>query len=151
MKKIKIDGQMLYTGYAMKIVSEDGIAFHANFIYDLPTRNPDGSWTPGEWTRFIKSEVKPCIRGYHLTGPWRVHNRSSWLDWLKIGYSCVYIAEYRSIKDPMLFDGPTSKIVVNQVRLVECLGNTHYYYDPISDRDRKRINDKFSRFLRNKK
>jgi hypothetical protein len=30
----------------------------------LPTRNTDGSWTPGEWVE-VEGEVKACVNGLH--------------------------------------------------------------------------------------
>lgn len=33
--------------------------------WPLPTKNADGSWTPGEWTSIIQN-IEMCARGYHL-------------------------------------------------------------------------------------
>ena len=32
----------------------------------LPTYNPDGSWTPGEWMQAIEGYLEPCSNGYHV-------------------------------------------------------------------------------------
>ena len=33
----------------------------------LPTKNDDGTWTPGKWTRANKKPLELCHNGYHVT------------------------------------------------------------------------------------
>ncbi|MFA6047149.1 MAG: hypothetical protein WC718_19360, partial [Phycisphaerales bacterium] len=37
-----------------------------SFHWNLPTQNPDGTWSPGEWMPAIEGELRPCYNGYHL-------------------------------------------------------------------------------------
>ena len=50
-----------------KVLSADGRSCHGgDFQWSLPTKNEDGSWTPGDWTLPIEGEVVPCENAYHL-------------------------------------------------------------------------------------
>ena len=48
----------------------------------LPTKNDDGTWTPGKWTRANKKPLELCHNGYHVTDAMHL------LDWcLETSYS----------------------------------------------------------------
>ena len=36
------------------------------YEWSLPTKNANGTWTPGEWTKPIEGELVACENGYHL-------------------------------------------------------------------------------------
>ena len=49
-----------------KVLSADGRSCHGgNLQWPLPTRSPDGSWTPGEAVT-VTGEIEPCKNGIHL-------------------------------------------------------------------------------------
>jgi hypothetical protein len=48
-------------------LDKDGCSCHGGEAeWSLPTRNADGTWTPGEWMPEIEGELKPCRNGYHV-------------------------------------------------------------------------------------
>lgn len=49
-----------------KALNEDGSCHNGGRgKWPLPTQNPDGSWTPGEWMPAIEGELVLCANGYH--------------------------------------------------------------------------------------
>jgi hypothetical protein len=50
----------------IKFTKKDGMTY-GGFRWPLPTKNADGTWTPGEWTRRIKGDLELCENGYHFT------------------------------------------------------------------------------------
>lgn len=59
-----------------KASGADGSASHGDTgSWSLPTLNPDGSWTPGEW-RAVGGRLVPWFNGFHLTPEEHL------LDWL---------------------------------------------------------------------
>jgi hypothetical protein len=71
--------------------------------YSLPTKNDDGSYTPGEWMPAVEGELELCENGYHLCRP------PDLIEWLGPE---IYAAEYRGER----IDG-SDKIVVRECRL----------------------------------
>jgi hypothetical protein len=54
-------------GKYYKTLDKDGCSCHGGEAeWSLPTRNADGTWTPGEWMPEIEGELKPCRNGYHV-------------------------------------------------------------------------------------
>jgi hypothetical protein len=50
-----------------KVLDKHGCSCHGGEAeWSLPTRNADGTWTPGEWMPEIEGELKPCRNGYHV-------------------------------------------------------------------------------------
>ena len=72
--------------------------------WPLPTKNDDGTWTPGDWMPKIKGQLIPCENGYHLC------RRKDLVHWLG---ETIYVAEYRG---KMIEDD--DKIVVRSARLL---------------------------------
>ena len=71
----------------VKLLGLNGEAVHGGSgVWPLPTRNEDGSWTPGEWTAREPDPV-PCWRGWHLVAPDQAFRWSQ-------GARRVFIAEY---------------------------------------------------------
>lgn len=54
--------------------------------YSLPTKNENGTWTPGEWMPDIEGRLEPCKNGYHLC------RATDLIEWLGPD---IYEAEYR--------------------------------------------------------
>ena len=71
--------------------------------YSLPTKNDDGTWTPGEWMPFIEN-IELCESGYHVC------ERGDVLSWAGPE---MYVAEVRG----ETIRGDT-KTVCQQVRLL---------------------------------
>jgi hypothetical protein len=40
-----------------------------DYRYSLPTKNEDGSWTPGDWMPAVGGELELCGNGYHACKP----------------------------------------------------------------------------------
>lgn len=79
-----------------KVLKPNGAARYTGWTgYDLPTRNADGTWTPGAWTRPLPATAcVMCVTGYHLTqepGHWQ----DCEYDWSadKYVYDSIYLAE----------------------------------------------------------
>ena len=48
-------------------VTVNGRSCHGgNLAWSLPTQQPDGTWTPGEWHE-VAGPVRPCSHGLHVT------------------------------------------------------------------------------------
>lgn len=88
-----------------KILNKDGRSYHGgNVQWSLPTRNPDGTYTPGEWMPAIERDLIPCKNGYHLV---RRENVVLWLG------DCIFTVEHRG---EML--NSDDKVVVRECRLL---------------------------------
>jgi hypothetical protein len=61
-----------------KILKNDGsCANGGKGRWHLPTKNADGTWTPGKWMRKLSGELNPCHYGYHIC---RSEDLIHWLD-----------------------------------------------------------------------
>ena len=60
-----------------KFLCEGGISPYASAQWSLPTKNDDGTWTPGDWMPALEGEPVECKHGYHLLRP---HDLSEWLN-----------------------------------------------------------------------
>jgi hypothetical protein len=50
-----------------KVLDKNGYSCHGGEAeWSLPTRNADGTWTPGEWMPEVEGELEPCRNGYHV-------------------------------------------------------------------------------------
>jgi hypothetical protein len=50
-----------------KVLDKHGRSCHGGEAeWSLPTRNEDGSWTPGEWMPPVEGDLEPCLNGYHV-------------------------------------------------------------------------------------
>ena len=88
-----------------KILDENGEPTNGGIgKYNLPTKNEDGTWTPGDWMPEIEGELVACKNCYHLCRAGDLLGRLG---------PRVFAAEYRGkrIDD-------NDKIVVRQVRLL---------------------------------
>ena len=58
------------TGGSMKyykVLDKHGRSCHGGEAeWSLPTRNADGTWTPGEWMPEVRGNLEPCANGYHV-------------------------------------------------------------------------------------
>lgn len=57
-----------------------------DYVWDLPAKNSDGTWTPGNWAKKIYGKLIPCNNGYHICG------KNDLVCWLN---KEIYEAEYR--------------------------------------------------------
>jgi hypothetical protein len=48
-----------------KFLTKDGHSPFQHTPWHLPTKQEDGTWTPGEWMPTIEAELSYCRRGYH--------------------------------------------------------------------------------------
>ena len=50
-----------------KVLNDDGSCCNGGTgSWPLPTKKPDGSWTPGEWMPAIEGDLSSCENGYRL-------------------------------------------------------------------------------------
>jgi len=49
-----------------KLLCEGGVSPYAKAQWPLPSKNEDGTWTPGEWMPALPGEVVRCRNGYHF-------------------------------------------------------------------------------------
>lgn len=50
-----------------KVLDKHGCSCHGGGAeWSLPTRNADGTWTPGEWMPEVEGELEPYWNGYHV-------------------------------------------------------------------------------------
>jgi hypothetical protein len=77
--------------------------YGGNTRWSLPTRNANGTWTPGEWMPAIVGKLVACENGYHLAEDAQV------LEWLN---ERLFVAETRGER----IDAD-NKIIVREVRL----------------------------------
>ena len=92
-----------------KWLNEDGTPHNGGHgVYNLPTKNADGSWTPGEWMPEVQGELVLCKNAYHLC---RERDLIYWIG------PALYEAEADSdkIEDNV---PPETKIGVRRVRLL---------------------------------
>lgn len=88
-----------------KVLSANGTSCHGGDCrWSLPTRNDDGTWTPGEWMPAITGDLVACENGYHLCVDAQV------IQWLN---EAIYEAEF----DGERIDND-DKIVVRRARLL---------------------------------
>jgi len=60
-----------------KVLDKHGRSCHGGEAeWSLPTRNADGTWTPGEWMPEVRGNLEPCANGYHVV------TLEQLLDWL---------------------------------------------------------------------
>ena len=74
-----------------------------DYEWSLPTKNDDGTWTPGDWTEPIEGDLVACEHGYHLA------DKSQLVQWLGRD---IYAAEAEEAHN----DG--EKWVARRVRLM---------------------------------
>lgn len=48
-----------------KFLDKDGLSPIAKASWPLPSKNEDGTWTYGEWTK-VRKQIQLCLRGWHL-------------------------------------------------------------------------------------
>ena len=93
-----------------KILHNDGTSCNGgNATWSLPTKNDDGTWTPGEWMPPVEGDLIACENGYHLC------RGKDLLEWLN---DAIYEAEYRG--EMVESD---NKVVVKEARLLRKLEN----------------------------
>lgn len=86
-------------------VLRNGISCNGGYTeWNLPIKNDDGTWTPGEWMHPVIGDLVLCNNGYHLCIAEDI------IDWLD---KDIYQAEYDGDK---LSSG--NKIVVRKARLL---------------------------------
>ena len=88
-----------------KFTGENGRTYNG-YHWSLPTKNADGTWTPGEWTAPIEGKLEPCANGYHVTDAKHVF---AWLA------EEMYEVE---VKGRKVADEEKDKWVVRQARLL---------------------------------
>ena len=60
-----------------KVLDKHGRSCHGGDAeWSLPTRNADGTWSPGEWMPPVEGDLEPCLNGYHVV------TLEQLLDWL---------------------------------------------------------------------
>ena len=93
-----------------KILDEQGRSYHGgDAVWNLPTRNTDGTWTPGEWMPEVEGELVFCENGYHLA---REQDLPMWLG------PAIYEAE---VFGEVLKKSGENKVVARSVRLTRRL------------------------------
>ena len=60
-----------------KFLTADGKGAYSGYRWPLPTKNDDGTWTPGEWTPALDGEPSECQHGYHFC---RAEQLLGWLN-----------------------------------------------------------------------
>lgn len=92
-----------------KVLKEGGRApFRDNYEWKLPTENPDGTWTPGEWME-AGGLIQPCSNGLHSFSGTQSKR------WMEQG-SQLYEIEYEGPVQLHAFNDP--KWVGGKARLV---------------------------------
>ena len=92
-----------------KVLQTNGLCYHGGTReWSLPTRNEDGTWTPGEWMPAIVGELVPCKNGYHLCNAAQL--LAEWLG------PAIFEAEYRGDRVDA-----NDKCVVREARLLRRL------------------------------
>jgi hypothetical protein len=93
-----------------KILNEQGHSFQGGYaVWNLPRRNTDGTWTPGEWMPEVEGALEFCKNGYHLA---REKDLPMWLG------PAIYEAE---VFGEVLEKDGENKVVARCVRLTRRL------------------------------
>ena len=88
-----------------KVLKADGSCCNGGQgVWSLPTKNDDGTWTPGAWMPKVKGKLMPCERGYHIC------RRQDLIYWLE---EAIFEVEYRGV---IVEDD--QKCVVREARLL---------------------------------
>jgi hypothetical protein len=91
-----------------KVLNDNGTCCNGGTgKWHLPTKNDDGTWTPGEWMPAVEGDLEPCENGYHLC---REQDLLKWLG------PAIFAAEYRGEAVEA-----EDKIVVREARLLRRL------------------------------
>ncbi len=98
---------------AVKVL-KGGASWHGGeHAWSLPTQQPDGTWTPGDWTPSVKPKL--CQSGWHLT-----QQPACW--WGDDDSVVGYLAEYDGkVSGPDADDSDATKIAVERCRLLRPL------------------------------
>ena len=90
-----------------KVLDASGCSCNGGSLkWSLPTKNDDGTWTPGEWMPEIKGPVVECENGYHLATMERL---PQWLN------ERIFVAE---VDGELVESTDHDKWVARKVRLV---------------------------------
>ena len=83
--------------YAIKATTTTGYApIHGDTRYDLPTRNDDGTWTPGAWHRVEAGAVEYRAHGVHVCMPSQLRYWAELIRRVRPGLRTrVWVVEYR--------------------------------------------------------
>ena len=83
--------------YALKATTVTGYApIHGDTRYDLPTRNDDGTWTPGAWHRVEAGAVEYRAHGVHVCMPSQLRYWAELIRRVRPGLRTrVWVVEYR--------------------------------------------------------
>ena len=49
-----------------KFLTAEGKGPFSGYQWPLPTKNDDGTWTPGDWVPPLEGQPRKCEHGYHL-------------------------------------------------------------------------------------
>jgi len=84
-----------------KVLNDDGSCCNGGTgSWHLPVKNPDGTWTPGEWMPAVEGDLSPCSHGYHLCREQDLHR---WLG------PAIFEAEYRGeVERDATIQGPAA-------------------------------------------
>ena len=90
-----------------KVLNSEGYSCHGGSLkWSLPTKNDDGSWTPGEWMPEIVGPLVECKNGYHLV---TLEQLPGWLN------ERIFVAE---VAGEIIKSSDKEKWVARKVRLV---------------------------------
>ena len=90
-----------------KVLNSEGYSCHGGSLkWSLPTKNDDGSWTPGEWMPELVGPLVECKNGYHLV---TLEQLPGWLN------ERIFVAE---VAGEIIKSSDKEKWVARKVRLV---------------------------------
>jgi len=90
-----------------KVLNANGCSCHGGSLkWSLPTKNDDGSWTPGEWMPEVAGPLVECKNGYHLV---TLEQLPGWLN------ERIFVAE---VAGEIIKSSDKEKWVASKVRLV---------------------------------
>jgi hypothetical protein len=90
-----------------KVLDADGRSCNGgNMQWSLPTKNNDGTWTPGEWMPEIEGPLVECRNGYHIA---TLEQLPYWLN------ARIFVAE---VEGELIESSDKKKWVARKVRLV---------------------------------
>jgi hypothetical protein len=90
-----------------KVLDAEGYSCHGGSLkWSLPTKNDDGSWTPGEWMPEIEGPLVECKNGYHLV---TLEQLPGWLN------ERIFVAE---VAGEIIKSSDKEKWVARKVRLL---------------------------------